>query len=106
MNILSTCLRRLFTFVCKGTTYAEFNSVALFTVLYSRFKHCAKDVSKVTAQRTILEYPPHAVYDVHCEREIHILEYNDASFPWIMSISAAFSTISRKLCTNMFCVHH
>ena len=25
------------------------------TVLYSRFKHCAKDVFKVTAQPTILE---------------------------------------------------
>ena len=34
----------------------EFNSVVLFTVLYSQFKHCAKDVSKVTAQRTILEW--------------------------------------------------
>ena len=54
MNILTA--RRLFTFVREGTMYAEFNSVALFTVLYSRFKHCAKDVSTFTAQRTILEY--------------------------------------------------
>ena len=30
--------------------------VTLFTVLYSRFLNCAKDVSKVTAQPTILEY--------------------------------------------------
>ena len=36
--------------------YVEFNSVALFTVLYSRFMNCAKDVSKVTAQPTILEF--------------------------------------------------
>ena len=35
--------------------YVEFNSVTLFTVLYSRFLNCAKDVSKVTAQPTILE---------------------------------------------------
>ena len=35
--------------------HAEFNSVVLSTVLYSRFKHCAKDVSTVSAQRTILE---------------------------------------------------
>ena len=55
MNILTA--RRLFTFVRDGTMYAEFNSVALFTVLYSRFKHCAKDVSMFTAQRTILELP-------------------------------------------------
>ena len=54
MNILTA--RRLFTFVREGTMYAEFNSVALFTVLYSRFKHCAKDVSTFTAQCTILEY--------------------------------------------------
>ena len=46
----------LFTFVREGTMHPEFNSVILFTVLYSRFKHCAKDVSKVTAQHTILEY--------------------------------------------------
>ena len=45
----------LFTFLCEGTMHAEFNSIILFTVLYSRFRHCAKDVSKVTAQRTILE---------------------------------------------------
>ena len=54
MNILTA--RRLFTFVREGTMYAEFNSVALFTVLYSWFKHCAKDVSTFTAQRTILEF--------------------------------------------------
>ena len=45
----------LFTFVREGTMYTEFNSVVLFTVLYLRFQHCAKGVSKVTAQRTILE---------------------------------------------------
>ena len=54
MNILTA--RRLFTFVREEMMYAEFNSVALFTVLYSQFKHCAEDVSKVTAQPTILEY--------------------------------------------------
>ena len=36
--------------------YIEFNSVTLFTVLYLRFLNCAKDVSKVTAQPTILEF--------------------------------------------------
>ena len=36
--------------------YVEFNSVTLFTVLYSRFLNCAKDVSKVIAQPTISEY--------------------------------------------------
>ena len=36
--------------------YVEFKSVTLFTVLYSRFLNCAKDVSKVTAQPTILEF--------------------------------------------------
>ena len=36
--------------------HTEFNSVVLFTILYSRFQHCTKDMSKVTAQRTILEY--------------------------------------------------
>ena len=34
----------------------RFQQRALFTILYSLFKHCAKDMSKVTAQRTILEY--------------------------------------------------
>ena len=53
MNILT--VSHLFTFVPEGTMHAEFNSVILFTVLYSRFQHCAKDVFKVTAQRTILE---------------------------------------------------
>ena len=47
-----TCL---FTCVREGTMHAEFDSVVLFTVLYSQFQHCAKDMSKVTAQRTILE---------------------------------------------------
>ena len=47
MNILT--VRRLFTFVREGTMYAEFNCVALFAVLYSRFKHCAKDASMFTA---------------------------------------------------------
>ena len=57
MNILTTYStgRRLFTFVCEGTMHAEFNSVVLFTILYSRFQHCAKDVSAFTAQPTILE---------------------------------------------------
>ena len=57
MNILTTYFtaRRLFTFVREGMMYVEFNSVTLFTVLYSRFLNCAKDVSKVTAQPTILE---------------------------------------------------
>ena len=42
--------------------HAEFNSVVLFTVLYSPFQHCATDMSKVTAQRTILEYDTLKVY--------------------------------------------
>ena len=33
----------------------RFQQRALFTVLYSRFKHCAKAVSTFTAQPTILE---------------------------------------------------
>ena len=58
MNILTTYFTasRLFTFVCEGMMYVKFNSVTLFTVLYSRFLNCAKDVSKVTPQPTILEY--------------------------------------------------
>ena len=57
MNILTNFTAScLFTFVREGTMCVEFNSVILFTILYSRFKHCAKDVCKVTAQRTILEY--------------------------------------------------
>ena len=35
--------------------HAEFNSVVLFTVLYSRFQHCAKGVSTFPAQPAILE---------------------------------------------------
>ena len=55
MTILCTySIASLFTFVCEGTMYAEFNSVVLFTVLYSRFQHWAKDVSTFTAQPTIL----------------------------------------------------
>ena len=46
----------LFTFVCEGTMHTEFNSVVLFTVPYWRFQHCAKDMFKVTAQHTILEW--------------------------------------------------
>ena len=46
----------LFTFVREGTMYVEFNSVTLFAVLYTRFLNCAKDISTVTAQPTILEY--------------------------------------------------
>ena len=42
--------------------HAEFNSVVLFNVLYLRFQHCAKDVSKVTVQRTTLEYVIHGTY--------------------------------------------
>ena len=53
MNILTAS--HLFTFVREGMMHAEFNSITLFTILYSRFQHWAKDVSKVTAQRTILE---------------------------------------------------
>ena len=34
----------------------RFQQRALFTVLYSRFKHCTKNVSTFTAQPTILEY--------------------------------------------------
>ena len=58
MNILTTyfTVNRLFTFVRKGMMYVEFNSITLITVLYSRFLNYAKDVSKVTAQPTILEY--------------------------------------------------
>ena len=57
MNILTTYFTAscLFTFLREGMMHAEFNSVTLFTVLYSRFLNCAKDVSKVTAQRTVLE---------------------------------------------------
>ena len=46
----------LFTFVREGMMYIKFNSVTLFTVLYSRFLNCAKDVSTFTAQPTILEF--------------------------------------------------
>ena len=46
----------LFTFVREGTMYVGFNSVTLFAVPYTRFLNCAKDVSKVTAQPTILEF--------------------------------------------------
>ena len=58
MNILTTYFTasRLFTFVREGIMYVEFNSVTLFTVLYSRFLNYAKDVSMATAQPTILEY--------------------------------------------------
>ena len=45
----------LFTFVRKRMMYIEFNSVTLFTILYLRFLNCTKDMSKVTAQPTILE---------------------------------------------------
>ena len=63
MNILTTyfTVSHLFTFVREGMMYVEFNSVTLFTVLYSRFLNCAKDVSKVTAQPTILEYNIYSV---------------------------------------------
>ena len=58
MNILTTYFtaNHLFTFIREGMIYVEFNSVTLFTVLYSQFLNCAKDVSKVIAQPTILEY--------------------------------------------------
>ena len=57
MNILTIYFTasRLFTSVREGMMYVEFNSITLFTVLYSRFLNCTKDVSKVTAQPTILE---------------------------------------------------
>ena len=57
MNILTTyfTVSRLFTFVREEMMYVEFDSVTLFTVLYLQFLNCAKDVSKVTAQPTILE---------------------------------------------------
>ena len=53
MNILTAIVVCLHLYV-KGRC-TRFQQRALFTVLYSRFKHCAKDVSKVTAQPTILE---------------------------------------------------
>ena len=58
MNILTIYFieSRLFTFVREWMMYVEFNGITLFTVLYWRFLNCAKDVSKVTAQPTILEY--------------------------------------------------
>ena len=58
MNMLTIYFieSRLFTFVREWMMYVEFNGVTLFTVLYWRFLNCAKDVSKVTAQPTILEY--------------------------------------------------
>ena len=58
MNILTIYFTagRLFTFVREGMMYLEFNSVTLFTVLYSCFLNCTKSVSKVTAQPNILEY--------------------------------------------------
>ena len=58
MNILTTyfTVSHLFTFVREGTMHAEFNNIILFTVLYSWFQHCIKDMSKVTAQHIILEY--------------------------------------------------
>ena len=46
---------RLFTFIHEGMMYIEFNSITLFTILYSRFLNCAKDVSTFTVQATILE---------------------------------------------------
>ena len=57
MDILTTYFTasHLFKFVREGMMYVEFNSVTLFTVPYSRFLNCAKDVSKVTAQPTILK---------------------------------------------------
>ena len=47
----------LVVYICmQRMMHAEFNRIVLFTILYSQFQHCAKEVSKVTAQRTILEY--------------------------------------------------
>ena len=54
-NHLYFTASRLFTFVREGMMYVEFNRVTLFTVLYSRFLKCAKDMSKVSAHPTILE---------------------------------------------------
>ena len=60
----------LLTFECEGTMHAEFNIVVSFTVLYLQFQHCAKDMSKVTAQPFILEYifsPCHiGIYNTLC----------------------------------------
>ena len=56
----------LFTFVREGMMYVEFNSVTLFTVLYSRFLNCAKDVFKVTAQPTILKSDNKALDNGDC----------------------------------------
>ena len=52
----------IYIFMSRGD---EFNSVILFTVLYSRFQHCAEDMSKVTAQHTTLEYPTKTKLSLH-----------------------------------------
>ena len=45
----------LVVYICtqRDDAIQQFNSIVLFSVLYLRFQHCAKDVSKVTAQSTI-----------------------------------------------------
>ena len=56
MNILTTYFTasHLFTFIHEGMMYLEFNSVTLFTILYSRFLNCAKDVSKGPQKQSII----------------------------------------------------
>ena len=82
MNILTTYFTasRLFTFVGEWMLYVEFNNVTLFTVLYSRFLNCAKDVSKVTAQPTFLECVTYIGnvprYDLICGKHcVYVLPY-------------------------------
>ena len=67
----------LFTFVRQGTVHAEFNSVVLFTVLYSRLQHCAKDVFTFTAQPTILEYVLMSVNTANQKQKYIVLEEYD-----------------------------
>ena len=62
MNILT--VSHLFIFVREGTMHAKFNSVVLFTVLYGRFQHCAKNVFEVTVQHTILELLINALAEI------------------------------------------
>ena len=50
--ITASCL---FTFVWQGMFHVEFNSVVLFTILYSLFCNYAEDMSMVTVQPSILE---------------------------------------------------
>ena len=66
MNILTTyfTVSCLFTFVHQGMMYTEFNSYFIYPIqhiLYTLFQNCAKDVSTVTAQHTILNISMSAV---------------------------------------------